>query len=729
MLVCKQFRCSLACGYGRSSQHGSRSHTCRARQKARLQAAGSGTEGKAVQQSSNAQGLGQQQHGNPHLKQQANSTDGYASLLLVSALWGSYTPALRYLYSMDSLLTPQVLTAHRTVISAAALLAASAVSLAYGKYTQHMRQQQKTQLHQQPRVQQVSSHSSGSSSSSSDSSSGRELIKQPTSRSSSGLTGDAANAAAVLTAGLELGIWNFLGTSSQAIGVELSTATKAAFLMQTTAVFTPCLAVLCGQAVLPAHWLGCLAAVVGSCCITLDSLVSHQQLFTPEATATAASAVYTVLPANSSASISRSNSSSQLDRESTVIETAAALLASQQPNKTMLPAPALQDPLQNSTRMLATNNRLQSQAADDTSAVQRLRSIAGTIQRTTSTNSGSSSGAARANYAASAPLLTCSPTAASPQGVVHSIACVPLLPAPTLAATSSAQLDSGVGSSSGSNSPNSSEVSRVQAVVSSHVLVPAVSSQARVQQQQQQQTSGNRVLSVTTQSSDISWPVAVPRRSRNITSSSNSDYSSHSQHQQDAYSTPASASTLQDSSSVADASSSSDSNCVAVGSSGELYILLACCCYAIATVRLSMLAPGLDPVQLATSKTLTLAVASLCWLLTFQFGTTAAAGTAGVSTWHLPSAFAHGPGLLLLVYSALGPGALATVLQAHGQAVLTAAQAQVLYSLTPLCAALLAGIFLQGEEMGPLAWIGGSIIIAASVVAAANDASNNSKRQ
>lgn len=32
----------------------------------------------------------------------------YTALLFVSLLWGSYAPALRYLYSMDDLLTPQV---------------------------------------------------------------------------------------------------------------------------------------------------------------------------------------------------------------------------------------------------------------------------------------------------------------------------------------------------------------------------------------------------------------------------------------------------------------------------------------------------------------------------------------------------------------------------------------------------------------------------------------------
>eukprot|EP00775_Hariotina_reticulata_P000794 gene793-1108_t len=129
---------------------------------------------------------------------------------------------------------------------------------------------------------------------------------------------------------------------------------------------------------------------------------------------------------------------------------------------------------------------------------------------------------------------------------------------------------------------------------------------------------------------------------------------------------------------------------------------------------MSSLAPGLDPVQFATSKTLTLAAASLCWLLAYGTGgsvtnvsvipsdtqiPTAAVGAAeallslqvavadarqhAAEAWHLPSSFTHGKGMLLLLYSALGPGALATVMQARGQAVVSAAQAQVLYSLTP----------------------------------------------
>eukprot|EP00878_Enallax_costatus_P035202 GHUV01039205.1.p1 GENE.GHUV01039205.1~~GHUV01039205.1.p1 ORF type:complete len:125 (-),score=19.21 GHUV01039205.1:129-503(-) len=92
----------------------------------------------------------------------------------------------------------------------------------------------------------------------------------------------------------------------------------------------------------------------------------------------------------------------------------------------------------------------------------------------------------------------------------------------------------------------------------------------------------------------------------------------------------------------------------------------------------------------------------------------------------LPETFRHGKGLLILVYSALGPGALAAVMQAQGQSTVSAAQAQVFHSLTPVWAASMALLLLQGEEMGPLAWVGGGVIVAASIGAAICNGSGGS---
>eukprot|EP00878_Enallax_costatus_P036267 GHUV01040677.1.p1 GENE.GHUV01040677.1~~GHUV01040677.1.p1 ORF type:complete len:123 (-),score=14.06 GHUV01040677.1:106-474(-) len=85
----------------------------------------------------------------------------------------------------------------------------------------------------------------------------------------------------------------------------------------------------------------------------------------------------------------------------------------------------------------------------------------------------------------------------------------------------------------------------------------------------------------------------------------------------------------------------------------------------------------------------------------------------------LPETFRHGKGLLILVYSALGPGALAAVMQAQGQSTVSAAQAQVFHSLTPVWAASMALLLLQGEEMGPLAWVGGGVIVYCCSIGAA----------
>ncbi len=91
----------------------------------------------------------------------------------------------------------------------------------------------------------------------------------------------------------------------------------------------------------------------------------------------------------------------------------------------------------------------------------------------------------------------------------------------------------------------------------------------------------------------------------------------------------------------------------------------------------------------------------------------------------------------LVLYSALGPGALATYLQTKGQASVSAAQAQVarklyciqnlrlptksnrlqvIFSLAPLFTVLFSQLTLGGESLGPLAWVGGATVIAASFI-------------
>ncbi len=55
------------------------------------------------------------------------------------------------------------------------------------------------------------------------------------------------SAPTLLVGGLELGLWNFAASSTQALGLEFTTATRAAFLIQATALLTPLLASLSGE--------------------------------------------------------------------------------------------------------------------------------------------------------------------------------------------------------------------------------------------------------------------------------------------------------------------------------------------------------------------------------------------------------------------------------------------------------------------------------------------------
>ena len=166
---------------------------------------------------------------------------GYATLVAVTVLWGSYSPALRFLFAADDALTPARLTAARAAISAGALLAATGAAA----------------LWRATRARRGSDEGGGGD------------APAPTAAAAA----PPLPLGATLLAGLELGAWNFAGTASQALGLELTTATKAAFLVQVTGVLTPVFARAAGQAVPPGSWAACGAALLGSCLIAADGMV------------------------------------------------------------------------------------------------------------------------------------------------------------------------------------------------------------------------------------------------------------------------------------------------------------------------------------------------------------------------------------------------------------------------------------------------------------------------
>lgn len=92
----------------------------------------------------------------------------------------------------------------------------------------------------------------------------------------------------------------------------------------------------------------------------------------------------------------------------------------------------------------------------------------------------------------------------------------------------------------------------------------------------------------------------------------------------------------------------------------------------------------------------------------------------------LDGMFASTACLAVLLWVGLGPGALAAFLQATGQKSVPPAQAQVIYSTTPLWAAGCAALVLDAgsETMGFVAWLGGVIMLGSSLMTALIPASS-----
>ena len=142
---------------------------------------------------------------------------------------------------------------------------------------------------------------------------------------------------------------------------------------------------------------------------------------------------------------------------------------------------------------------------------------------------------------------------------------------------------------------------------------------------------------------------------------------------------------------------------------GAAFLLTACLFYSRATVRLGLVAQKFSSVNLAAWKKLTLGCTSLLW-----FFSTPHEGS-GFSDWLDHRSI---PSILLILYSALGSGALGTFLQTRGQRSVSATRAQVLYGLVPIWSALAAYVvFGDSEETGLFTWVGGSMVLTAGILA------------
>ena len=157
----------------------------------------------------------------PYLKAAATlpppSAARIAALIAVPIAWGTYSPAVEFAYALPHTPPPQALSFAFVAVSAASLQLASALAPP-------------------------------------------EQPLEPTDENSDAPPDDALR----LRAGAELGLWLFLGSNIQLLGLQLTDAARAGFIVQLTTVLVPLAeALVLRRALPPRLWAAVAAATAG----------------------------------------------------------------------------------------------------------------------------------------------------------------------------------------------------------------------------------------------------------------------------------------------------------------------------------------------------------------------------------------------------------------------------------------------------------------------------------
>ncbi|KAG7356814.1 EamA-like transporter family protein [Nitzschia inconspicua] len=151
---------------------------------------------------------------------------------------------------------------------------------------------------------------------------------------------------------------------------------------------------------------------------------------------------------------------------------------------------------------------------------------------------------------------------------------------------------------------------------------------------------------------------------------------------------------------------------------GDCLVLGGAVSWSLYLYRLSKLGPKFDEVNLQFVKSIMLAVLYAVWLVATIVTSEGIAADAFMTVF-VSQPFGwliNGAAFLTILYSAVGPGTVADVLQQQGQKEVSASEANVILSLEPVFTALCAWAIL-GELTSFREAIGGAIILAAASVA------------
>ena len=155
---------------------------------------------------------------------------------------------------------------------------------------------------------------------------------------------------------------------------------------------------------------------------------------------------------------------------------------------------------------------------------------------------------------------------------------------------------------------------------------------------------------------------------------------------------------------------------------GDAMILLGALSWSTYIFRTSKLANAYPELDLQFAKTYLLAFMYFGWFLTTAASTLAAAGTSFFASGWLEALKPLWPGWsspvvwLLLAYSAVGPGAVADIMQQKGQQETSASESNIILTMESVFAAICA-FALLGEVSSFQEISGGLLIVVAAILA------------
>ncbi|KAH6558156.1 hypothetical protein KP509_1Z076500 [Ceratopteris richardii] len=174
-------------------------------------------------------------------------------LIFVSVFWGTYGPAVRFVYEQPNAPSPSLLLLLRKALSV--MFFVCFLPLETSRSGHELERPNSEMTCKEENIAQVD-------------------------RGLHGLLSDVIGIEWI--AAIELGLWTFLGTASQTDGLENTTATRAGFLMQSVTVLVPVLSSFAGVRVKKITWIATFLALLGVTCISLQSHLNAPMSFSWE---------------------------------------------------------------------------------------------------------------------------------------------------------------------------------------------------------------------------------------------------------------------------------------------------------------------------------------------------------------------------------------------------------------------------------------------------------------